>query len=81
MEREIFGDASQIVQCGSRLVAREIAERFGVPAERLRVITNGVDLERFQPPAQRPRAGLGGPPGGVTAFALGRFRVAVANVF
>ena len=34
------------------------AERFELPAERIEVITNFVDLERFSPPAARDRAEL-----------------------
>jgi UDP-glucose:(heptosyl)LPS alpha-1,3-glucosyltransferase len=37
------------VICNSRMVAREIGAHFGVPAARLHVIYNGVDLERFHP--------------------------------
>lgn len=51
MEREIFGDRSQAIQCGSRLVRDEIAARFGVGDDRLHVITNGVDTVRFRPAA------------------------------
>jgi UDP-glucose:(heptosyl)LPS alpha-1,3-glucosyltransferase len=37
------------VICNSRLVRDDIARRFGVPADKLHVIYNGVDLERFRP--------------------------------
>jgi UDP-glucose:(heptosyl)LPS alpha-1,3-glucosyltransferase len=55
IERRIFGDASQHIQCGSKLVRGEIARRFEVAAERLSVIYNGVDTELFHPPAKRAR--------------------------
>jgi UDP-glucose:(heptosyl)LPS alpha-1,3-glucosyltransferase len=35
--------------CNSRMVAREISAHFGVPHERLHVMYNGVDLDRFHP--------------------------------
>ncbi len=37
------------VICNSRMVEADIARRFGVPAEKLHVIYNGVDLEAFHP--------------------------------
>jgi UDP-glucose:(heptosyl)LPS alpha-1,3-glucosyltransferase len=49
LERAIFSDPRQIVQCNSAMVRDEIARRHGVPPERLVVIPNGVDLERFHP--------------------------------
>jgi UDP-glucose:(heptosyl)LPS alpha-1,3-glucosyltransferase len=49
IERAIFADPRQIVQCNSGMVRDEIASRHGVPPERLVVIPNGVDLERFHP--------------------------------
>lgn len=49
LERKILRDPRQTIQCGSRMVRDEIASGFGVPAERLRVIHNGVDSERFHP--------------------------------
>lgn len=48
IERHIFSDPSQIVQCGSRMVRDEIASRFEVPPSRLEVIHNGVDCQRFR---------------------------------
>ncbi len=56
MERKIFGDPSQIIQCNSLMVRDEIAARYGVADERLAVVWNGVDLERFQPRRERDRA-------------------------
>jgi UDP-glucose:(heptosyl)LPS alpha-1,3-glucosyltransferase len=37
------------VICNSRMVRDDIANRFAVPAEKLRVIYNGVDLDAFHP--------------------------------
>ncbi|HXX48062.1 MAG TPA: glycosyltransferase, partial [Myxococcota bacterium] len=49
IEGAAFADARQTVLCNSRFAADEIARRHGVPAARLQVIYNGVDLERFHP--------------------------------
>jgi UDP-glucose:(heptosyl)LPS alpha-1,3-glucosyltransferase len=49
IERAIFADPRQVVQCNSGMVRDELAARHGVPPERLVVIPNGVDLERFHP--------------------------------
>jgi UDP-glucose:(heptosyl)LPS alpha-1,3-glucosyltransferase len=38
------------------MVRREIHARFGVPLERLHLVRNGVDLERFRPPTAAERA-------------------------
>ncbi len=56
LEESVFRDPRQTVVCNSRLVADELAARYGIAAERLRVIYNGVDLERFHP-RERERAG------------------------
>jgi UDP-glucose:(heptosyl)LPS alpha-1,3-glucosyltransferase len=55
-ERRIFRDPRQRVLCVSEMVRSEIRRRYAVPAERLVVVRNGVDLERFHP---RNRAGSG----------------------
>ena len=51
------------VICNSAMVRDDIMQRFGVPAERLAVIYNGVDLERYHPRNRDQRvavrAGLG----------------------
>jgi UDP-glucose:(heptosyl)LPS alpha-1,3-glucosyltransferase len=49
MEARVFADASQLVQCNSALVRDQIRTRFSVPADRLVVLPNGVDTERFHP--------------------------------
>jgi UDP-glucose:(heptosyl)LPS alpha-1,3-glucosyltransferase len=57
-ERRIFRDPRQRVVCNSQMVQAEIQHRYGVPDERLAVVHNGVDLERFHP---RHRAAAGVP--------------------
>jgi UDP-glucose:(heptosyl)LPS alpha-1,3-glucosyltransferase len=54
------------VICNSRMVRDDIARRFGVTADKLQVIYNGVDLETFHPRlrdeqglALRDKAGVG----------------------
>jgi UDP-glucose:(heptosyl)LPS alpha-1,3-glucosyltransferase len=54
IESRIFKDSSQLVQCNSEMVRREIRRRYGVPEERLSVIPNPVDLERFHPGRRVP---------------------------
>ena len=47
-ERRMFADpALRAVICNSSMVREEIRRRFGVPAEKLHVIYNGVDLAYF----------------------------------
>ncbi len=57
IEGRVFADASQTLLCNSSLVRDQIAERYGVPASRLVVIRNGVDLARFHP-ARRETEGV-----------------------
>lgn len=52
LERRIFAEPKLIGQCVSRMVQREIANRYGVPKARLPVIHCGVDVERFAPEHQ-----------------------------
>ena len=55
-ERRVFGDASQLVICNSEMVKGEIERRYRVPPQRLRVIRNGVALDRFAAvPRERAR--------------------------
>ena len=49
IERAVFADPGQLVLCNSEMVRGEIAERHGVADERLAVVVNGVDTERFRP--------------------------------
>lgn len=48
LERRVFARTPQIVAISQR-GAQEIAERHAVPAARLSVVYNGVDLDRFHP--------------------------------
>lgn len=67
-EARMFGDPGlQAVICNSRMVRDDIARRFGVAADKLHVIHNGVDLGYFHPGLrdehrQRVRVELGIPP-------------------
>jgi UDP-glucose:(heptosyl)LPS alpha-1,3-glucosyltransferase len=54
IESRIFADSSQLVQCNSEMVRREIRRRYGVSDERLLVIPNPVDLVRFHPGRKAP---------------------------
>lgn len=57
LERRLFADRGLMaVIANSRMVADEIKGRFPAAAEKVRVIYNGVDLERFHP---RSRENLG----------------------
>ncbi len=63
-ERAMFTHpALRQVICNSVMVRDDIMRRFGVPSDRLTVIYNGVDLERFHPRNREQRvavrAGLG----------------------
>lgn len=53
LERGVFTQ-SRIIIANSRMVAREIADRFDIPCERLRVIPNGIG--RALPPVDRLEA-------------------------
>ena len=49
-EAEMFRHpALRAVICNSRMVRDDVARRFAVPAHKLQVIYNGVDLETFHP--------------------------------
>jgi UDP-glucose:(heptosyl)LPS alpha-1,3-glucosyltransferase len=53
IERRVFSDPHQVIQCNSEMVQAQIARRYGVPSQRLVVIPNGVDLDRFHPGRRR----------------------------
>jgi len=67
-EAAMFGHADlRAVICNSQMVKDDIARRFGVAADKLHVIHNGVDGEQFHPGLRdehcsRVRAELGIPP-------------------
>ncbi|MGH0038045.1 MAG: glycosyltransferase family 4 protein [Myxococcota bacterium] len=58
LDRRIFADPAQIVQCPSAMVAREIRDRFGVAASRLAVVRNGVHVGRFARTSETAAAAL-----------------------
>lgn len=56
-EREMFAHPDlRCVVCNSEMVRDEIVRHYGVPREKLAVIRNGIDLQRFRPPTQQERA-------------------------
>lgn len=66
VERDLFlHPALRAVICNSDMVRREIIEAFGLPPDRLHLVYNGVDTQRFHPglrshrQALRARAGIG----------------------
>lgn len=76
IESRVFADPSQTIQCNSEMVQDELRARHGVPASRLALIWNGVDLERFHPSRragerERVRAELGAAPERVVWLLVG----------
>jgi UDP-glucose:(heptosyl)LPS alpha-1,3-glucosyltransferase len=56
-ERAMFAHpALRCVVCNSQMVRDEIARLYGVPADKLTVIRNGIDLQRFRPATAEERA-------------------------
>lgn len=52
-ERAMFEHPDlRAVICNSKMVRREIAERFAIGSDRLVLVRNGVDLDRFHPRAR-----------------------------
>ena len=52
-ERAMFEHpALRAVICNSKMVRREIAERFAIASDKLVLVRNGVDLDRFHPDAR-----------------------------
>lgn len=47
VESRVFADPGQRIQCASRLVADRLALRHGVDRERILLLPNAVDTERF----------------------------------
>ena len=65
---------AQVVICNSEMAARDVVVDGGVAPMRVRVVRNGVDLERFAPSEERRaavRAELAVPEGGRVALFLG----------
>ncbi len=59
MERKIFADPHQLIQCVSPMVRDDIARGYDVPEDRLVVVPYGVDCQQFAPEKHRPeREGL-----------------------
>lgn len=59
VERRMFTHPNlRMVICNSRMVKDDIAARFGVAEEKLTVIHNGVDLEKFHPHLREGRAAV-----------------------
>lgn len=55
-ERDMFAHpALRCVVCNSEMVRDEVARIYGVPAHKLTVIRNGIDLQRFRPPTPAER--------------------------
>lgn len=50
IERRVFRDPSQTIQCASRLVADALVEAEGVARERILLLPNGVDAARHAAP-------------------------------
>lgn len=51
IEARVFGDPTQKIQCASRLVADAIVEEHGVSQERILLLPNAVDADRYGSPA------------------------------
>ncbi len=60
IEARVFADARQLIQCNSEMVRGEIRRRYGVADERLVLVRNPVDTERFSP-QRRTTLGAPGP--------------------
>lgn len=56
VERAMARETEMLFVANSDLVARELDRWLAVPASRIRVIENGVDLARFRPPGPEERA-------------------------
>ena len=49
IEEAVFRDPGQLLQCNARGTANQITARYGVDPDRIAVVYNGVDTERFHP--------------------------------
>lgn len=56
-EKQLF-EASNLraVICNSQMVKREILTRFNIDAQKIHIIYNGIDTQKFRPPTQEERA-------------------------
>lgn len=76
-EKRLFASPRlRAIICNSKMVAAEIQRRFGVPAEKLKVIYNGVDCARFHPGLKtawrkKTREQLGIPPAALMHLFVG----------
>ncbi|MGD1729585.1 glycosyltransferase, partial [Klebsiella pneumoniae] len=58
-EREMYEDSHlRGVICNAEMIKREIIEDFGLPAEKIHVIYNAIDNQRFLPPGEETFAAL-----------------------
>jgi len=55
-ERALAPGSARRVIVNAEMVKRDVIARYGLDPERIEVIYNGVDLERFRPDAQRRKA-------------------------
>lgn len=54
IEEAVFRDPNQLIQCNAKGTATKIIARYGTAPDRISVVYNGVDTERFHP-EQRAR--------------------------
>ncbi|PLL01559.1 glycosyl transferase family 1, partial [Klebsiella pneumoniae] len=58
-EREMYEDPHlRGVICNAEMIKREIIEDFGLPADKIHVIYNAIDNQRFLPPGEETFAAL-----------------------
>ena len=80
-EEQVVAEADRLV-ANTATEARELATRYGAPAQRISVVEPGVDLERFQPSAvgreaevrRRARRRIGLPEEGYLVTFVGRIQ-------
>ena len=72
IQRWVWGRANGVLSVSSRLAER-MASQVGFPLEQIRVIRNGVDLDRFHPRSKASApAGLDLPKGALVVGTIGR---------
>lgn len=58
-EAAVFNSQNtRLVVCNSHMIADEVVRHYQYPRERIHVVPNGVDFERFYPATSEERAGL-----------------------